>query len=90
VKGEINPVDPDAPKIMFQVALPAKWNEKALMFGGGGFNGRIPNVAQNMPAGPVDQPTPLGRGMLPSAVTPVTRPANIARRTARLSSTMRP
>jgi hypothetical protein len=62
VKGEINPVDPDAPKIMFHVALPAKWNEKALMFGGGGFNGRIPNVAQNVPAGPVDQPTPLGRG----------------------------
>jgi hypothetical protein len=35
VKGEINPVDPDAPKILFHVALPTKWNEKALMFGAG-------------------------------------------------------
>ena len=32
------------------------------MFGGGGFNGSIPNVAGNVPAGPANQLTPLGRG----------------------------
>ena len=32
------------------------------MFGGGGFDGSIPNVAGNVPAGPADQPLPLGRG----------------------------
>ena len=32
------------------------------MMGGGGFNGSVPNVAGNVPAGPADQPNPLGRG----------------------------
>jgi len=45
-----------------KIALPDAWNQKAMMFGGGGYNGTIPNVAGNVPAGPVDQPTPLGRG----------------------------
>lgn len=62
VNGAIAPVDSTAPKILFRVALPTVWNTKALMFGGGGFNGSIPNVAGNVPNGPVDQPTPLGRG----------------------------
>ncbi|MFH2130093.1 MAG: tannase/feruloyl esterase family alpha/beta hydrolase [bacterium] len=62
VEGEIAPVDPKSPKILFKVALPETWNKKALMFGGGGFNGSVPNVAQNVPAGPANQLTPLGRG----------------------------
>lgn len=62
VNGSISPVDSSAPKIMFRVALPTVWNTKALMFGGGGFNGTIPSVAGNVPNGPSDQPTPLGRG----------------------------
>ena len=33
-----------------------------MMFGGGGYNGTVPNLAQNVPFGPVDQRTPLGRG----------------------------
>ena len=33
-----------------------------MMFGGGGFDGTLPNVAGNVSAGPTDQPTPLGRG----------------------------
>lgn len=62
VMGEINPVDPTAPKIMFQVNLPANWNKKAMAFGGGGFDGSIPNIAGNVPWGPMDQKPPLGRG----------------------------
>lgn len=62
VDAAIHPVDPAAPDILMRVALPHDWNGGALMFGGGGYNGTIPNVAQNVPFGPVDQPTPLGRG----------------------------
>jgi len=61
VSGQIFPVDTTAPSILFQVALPKAWNAKVVMFGGGGFDGTIPNVAGNVPAGPVDQLTPLGR-----------------------------
>ena len=62
VNGSISPVDSTAPKILFRVALPTTWNSKVVMFGGGGFNGSIPSVAGNVPNGPVDKPTPLGRG----------------------------
>jgi pimeloyl-ACP methyl ester carboxylesterase len=62
VLGEISPVDPTAPKIKFQVDLPASWNHKAMAFGGGGFDGSIPNVAGNVGFGPTDQKVPLGRG----------------------------
>lgn len=60
--GSIGPVDPLAPKILFQVNLPVQWNHKAMMFGGGGYNGTIATAVGNVPAGPIDQPTPLGRG----------------------------
>ncbi len=62
VLGEISPVDPTAPNIKFQVDLPASWNHKAMAFGGGGFDGSIPNVAGNVGFGPTDQLVPLGRG----------------------------
>jgi feruloyl esterase len=62
VQGEISPVDPTAPKIEFQVDLPASWNKKAMAFGGGGFDGSIPDVAGNVGFGPLDQKVPLGRG----------------------------
>lgn len=62
VKAALHPVDPKAPDIGMQVALPTAWNGKAMMFGGGGYNGTVPNVAGNVPFGPADQPTPLGRG----------------------------
>ena len=62
VLGDINPVDPTAPKIKFQVNLPTTWNSRAMMFGGGGYNGTIATGTGNVPAGPVNQPTPLGRG----------------------------
>ncbi|MCR5863757.1 tannase/feruloyl esterase family alpha/beta hydrolase [Aquincola sp. J276] len=62
VMAEIAPVDPAAPKILMQLNLPATWNGKALMLGGGGYNGTIPNVAGNVPAGPADRPNPIGLG----------------------------
>lgn len=62
VSGKLAPIDPQAPAILFSLALPTQWNSKALMFGGGGFNGSVPNVTGNVPAGPVDKLKPLGRG----------------------------
>jgi feruloyl esterase len=62
VSASIAPVDAMAPNINFKVALPVSWNSKAVMFGGGGFDGSVPNVAGNVPAGPLDQLRPLGRG----------------------------
>ncbi len=62
VSGSIAPVDSNATPILFRVALPTTWNNKVVMFGGGGFNGTIPSVTGNVPAGPTDRPTPLGRG----------------------------
>lgn len=62
VTGAISPRDPQAPKINFELALPTTWNSKIMMFGGGGYDGSIPSLTGNVPAGPVDQLTPLGRG----------------------------
>ncbi len=62
VSGAISPVDLLAPKIMFRIGLPADWNRKVVMFGGGGFNGTVPSVKSNVPNGPLDKPVPLGRG----------------------------
>ena len=62
VSAEIAPIDPAAPKIKMQIALPGLWNRKAMMLGGGGYDGTVPNVAGNVSAGPADQPDPIGRG----------------------------
>jgi carboxylesterase type B len=62
VNGTVSPIDPAAQAIQFRAALPAQWNGKAVMFGGGGFDGSIPNVVGNVPAGPADQALPIGRG----------------------------
>lgn len=62
VSGSISPVDPAAPKILFRVALPTEWNSKALMFGGGGFDGSIPAITGNVANGPTDRARPVARG----------------------------
>jgi hypothetical protein len=62
VNARIFPVDPSAPSIRFRVALPTSWNQRALMYGGGGFDGSIPNVTGNVPAGATDKPLPVTRG----------------------------
>ncbi len=62
VLAEISPVNSSAPKIKFQVNLPENWNKKALMFGGGGYDGVIATGVGNVPAGPTNALVPLGRG----------------------------
>ena len=62
VAGEIASVDAAAPPIKFQIALPAQWNQRVLMLGGGGYDGSVPNVAGNIAAGPANLPNPIGRG----------------------------
>ena len=62
VNASISPVDTTAPKIMMRIALPTGWNNKAMMYGGGGFDGSIPNVAGNLSNGATDQPFPVARG----------------------------
>jgi feruloyl esterase len=58
----IHPVDKAAPDILAQVNLPATWNGKAFMQGGGGYDGSIPNTTVNFGNGPVDKPAPLAQG----------------------------
>ncbi|MEU4253268.1 tannase/feruloyl esterase family alpha/beta hydrolase [Amycolatopsis sp. NPDC026612] len=62
VDADLFPVDPAAPAIELRVALPRSWNGKAMMFGGGGYDGTIPDLAANVPFGPADRPVPLARG----------------------------
>ncbi|WIX77035.1 tannase/feruloyl esterase family alpha/beta hydrolase [Amycolatopsis carbonis] len=61
VDADLFPVNPAAPDIKMSVDLPRGWNRKALMFGGGGFDGIVPDLTANVPFGPVDQPVPLAR-----------------------------
>ncbi|MFD4628634.1 tannase/feruloyl esterase family alpha/beta hydrolase [Streptomyces sp. NPDC058284] len=62
VDAVIHPMDPRAPDITLRVALPQRWNDKTMMFGGGGYDGTIPDVTGNVPFGPTGRPRPLGRG----------------------------
>ncbi len=61
VDADITPVDPSAPDIKMRVDLPYGWNRKAMMFGGGGYDGTIPDLTENVPFGPAAQPAPLAR-----------------------------
>ncbi len=58
----IHPVDKTAPDILAQVNLPAGWNGKAFMQGGGGYDGSIPNTTVNFTNGPVGKLAPLAQG----------------------------
>lgn len=62
VSGRIKSVEPLLPDIRFNLALPNRWNEKAAMLGGAGFDGVIPNVTGNMSNTLVSAPSPLARG----------------------------
>ncbi|MBN8933911.1 MAG: tannase/feruloyl esterase family alpha/beta hydrolase, partial [Rhizobium pusense] len=59
VVGETRPVDPDAPKIIWQVNLPSAWNGKMLQYGGGGYNGSLPPTSDKTTLGLDTEPTPL-------------------------------
>ena len=62
VSGEIRAVDPAAMPIRFAVELPDTWNGKAVQFGGGAFDGYIPDVRGATVLGDTRGPTPLQRG----------------------------
>ncbi|RKP53497.1 tannase/feruloyl esterase family alpha/beta hydrolase [Pararobbsia silviterrae] len=62
VTASIAPHDPAAPAVKLKIALPDAWNAKAVMYGGGGLDGTMPNVVGNVPAGPADRPYPIARG----------------------------
>ena len=62
VTGAIKPVDPKAPKILWQVNLPTHWNGKAIQMGGGGYNGSIPDTLGKPTLGLDTVPTPLAQG----------------------------
>lgn len=67
VLGEIDPVDPRAPPIQFQVNVPTAWNQATMQIGGGGLNGSIPsNLAVVAAAG-----SPLSAAMPPEAPYPL-------------------
>jgi len=64
VLGHIDPRDPTAPPIRFEVNLPSNWNGRSLQYGGGGFNGVLITGLALPPAYPFDKPSPLARGFV--------------------------
>jgi feruloyl esterase len=64
VVGHIEPTDPKAPPIKFQVNLPVEWNGRSVQYGGGGFNGVLITGLALPPAYPFDKPSPLARGFV--------------------------
>jgi len=64
VLGHIEPTDPKAPPIKFQVNLPVEWNGRSLQYGGGGFNGVLITGLALPPAYPFGTPSPLARGFV--------------------------
>ncbi|WP_229904535.1 tannase/feruloyl esterase family alpha/beta hydrolase [Lentzea cavernae] len=61
VDADLHPVDRSAPAIKMRIALPHGWNHKAMMFGGGGYNGTIPALTGNVPFAAADALAPLAR-----------------------------
>jgi pimeloyl-ACP methyl ester carboxylesterase len=64
VRGDIKAVDVTAQNIKFQANLPTNWNGKALQFGGGGYDGVLPNTTGQAPHGLYSGPTPLASGYI--------------------------
>jgi feruloyl esterase len=64
VLGHVEPTDPKAPPINFEVNLPVEWNGRSVQYGGGGFNGTLVTGLALPPAYPFDKPSPLARGFV--------------------------
>lgn len=60
--GVINPVDPTAPLINFQVNLPEPWNGKVVQYGGGGLNGTLITGLAPLRDAPPTVATPIDQG----------------------------
>jgi hypothetical protein len=62
VLGEVQPMDPNAPPVNFEVNLPADWNGKAVQYGGGGSNGVLITGLAPLRDARRDTPVPVARG----------------------------
>src|ERR1700680_2437933 len=62
VLGEVQPVDPNAPPVNFEVNLPADWNGKAVQYGGGGSNGVLITGLAPLRDARRETPVPVARG----------------------------
>src|SRR5215471_9760090 len=62
VLGAVQPVDPAAPPVHFQVNLPVQWNGKAVQYGGGGSNGVLITGLNPLRDARADTPVPVARG----------------------------
>lgn len=62
ILGHIDPIDPTAPPINFQISLPTKWNKRSMQFGGGGFNGSVVDGLGTRFPQPQNDPRPITRG----------------------------
>ena len=64
VLGHIDPTDPNAPPIRFQLNLPLQWNGRSVQYGGGGFNGVLITGLSLPPAARLDDASPLAKGFV--------------------------
>ena len=62
VLGAVQPVDPIAPPVNFQVNLPVQWNGRAVQYGGGGSNGVLITGLNALRDARADTPVPVARG----------------------------
>lgn len=62
ILGAIEPRSPAAPKMLFQVNLPTRWNGKAAQYGGGGSDGVLITGLGPARLQPTDAPDPLRQG----------------------------
>jgi hypothetical protein len=62
VLGAVEPKDPTAPPVNFEVNLPADWNGKAVQYGGGGSNGVLITGLAPLRDARRDTPVPVARG----------------------------
>ncbi|MDT2022593.1 tannase/feruloyl esterase family alpha/beta hydrolase [Methylocella sp. CPCC 101449] len=62
VLGTIAPLTAGADPIRFQINLPTTWNGKAVMIGGGGFNGTLTDAAAPLRDAASGQPQPITQG----------------------------
>ena len=60
--GAIAPRGPNADAIRFEINLPTRWNGKAVMVGGGGFNGTLVTALAPLRDAAPGQPQPLMQG----------------------------
>jgi Tannase and feruloyl esterase len=62
VLGAVEPMDPNAPPVNFEVNLPVDWNGKAVQYGGGGSNGVLITGLAPLRDARRDTPVPVARG----------------------------